>query len=323
MISLPRVQLAIGFGRLSALWIWRTAMQTLLLYASVVLIWGTTWAAIPYQLGDVPVPVSIGYRFVLAALVLYLFAFATRRRLTIPKHALPIVGLQGLLLFCVNYVLVYHGTGFITSGLVAVVFSLIVLFNALFTRLFFGTRIDTRLFIAGLIGTLGIVLLFLPEVRAAGSSRDVYIGIALIVAATLSASLGNMAAIVSANKSLPVVATNAHGMLLGGVLSLLLAVALSQPIRFSVEPGYIWSLAYLSIFGSAVAFGAYIALLRRIGAARASYSSVLFPVVALLTSTVLEAYRWSFAAGIGILLTLIGNWLILSNNQNNVTQGKS
>ncbi len=298
-------------------------MQTLLLYASVVLIWGTTWAAIPYQLGEVPVPVSIAYRFIIAALVLYLFAFATGRRLAIPRHAFPVVGLQGLLLFCVNYLFVYHGTAYITSGLVAVVFSLIVLFNALFARLFFGTAIDARLLVAGVIGTLGIVLLFLPEVRAAGASRDVYIGIVLIVVATLSASLGNMAAIVSASKSLPVVATNAHGMLLGGVLSLLLALGLAQPIRFSLEPGYIWSLVYLSVFGSAVAFGAYIALLRRIGAARASYSSVLFPVVALLTSTLLEGYRWSFAAGIGILLTLVGNWLILSNNQKNATQGNS
>ena len=297
-------------------------MQTLLLYASVVLIWGTTWAAIPYQLGEVPVPVSIGYRFVIAAVVLYGFALATGRRLAIPRLALPVVGLQGLLLFCVNYLLVYHGTAYITSGLVAVVFSLIVLFNALFTRLFFGTAIDTRLFVAGIVGTLGIVLLFLPEVRAAGTSRGIYIGIALIVAATLSASLGNMAAIVNANKSIPVVASNAHGMLLGGVLSLLLAAGLAQPLRISMEPGYIWSLIYLSVFGSAIAFGAYIALLRRIGAARASYSSVLFPVVALLTSTVLEGYRWSFAAGIGILLTLAGNWLILSKNQNNSTQGK-
>ena len=127
-------------------------MQTLLLYASVVLIWGTTWAAIPYQLGDVPVPVSIGYRFIIAALALYLFALVTRRQLIIPRHALPAVALQGLLLFCVNYIFVYHGTALITSGLVAVVFSLIVLFNALFARVFFGTLVDARLAIAGIIG---------------------------------------------------------------------------------------------------------------------------------------------------------------------------
>ena len=294
-------------------------MQTLLLYASVVLIWGTTWAAIPYQLGVVPVPVSIGYRFIVAALALYAFALVTRGRLAIPRSAWPAVIQQGLLLFCINYLFVYYGTAFITSGLVAVVFSLIVPFNALFARLFFGTRLDARLSIAALLGTAGIVLLFLPEVRRAGESTDIYTGILLIVAATISASLGNMAAIVNSNRQLPVVATNAHGMLLGGALSLMLALLLGQPLRFSPDSAYVISLVYLSIFGSAVAFGCYIALLRRIGAARASYSSVLFPVVALLTSTVLEGYRWSFAAGVGILLTLIGNWLILSRNQKSTT----
>ncbi len=100
------------------------------------------------------------------------------------------------------------------------------------------------------------------------------------------------------------------------ILSLCLAMVFGQPLGFEPSAEYIVSLVYLSVFGSAIAFGSYIALLRRIGAARASYSSVLFPVVALVTSTVLEDYRWSFAAGIGILLTLIGNWLVLSHNQN-------
>ena len=224
--------------------------------------------------------------------------------------------MQGLLLFCLKYLLVYQGTLYITSGLVAVVFSLIVPFNALFARLFFGTEVTSRVALAALLGTAGIILLFLPELRRAGASTEIVIGILLIVAATLLASLGNMAAIVNANRNLPVVVTNAHGMLLGGLLSLFLAMLLGQPLGIEPNRAYVVSLLYLSVFGSAIAFGCYIALLRRIGAARASYSSVLFPVVALLTSTVLEGYRWSFVAGIGILLTLLGNWLILSRNHN-------
>ncbi len=291
-------------------------MQTLLLYASVVLIWGTTWAAIPYQLGDVPIPVSIGYRFVVAALVLYGYAWVSQRSLALAPGNWPAVIVQGLLLFCLNYLLVYQGTYYITSGLVAVVFSLIVPFNALFARLFFGTEVTSRVALAALLGTAGIILLFLPELGRAGASTEIVIGILLIVAATLLASLGNMAAVVNANRNLPVVATNAHGMLLGGLLSLFLAMLLGQPLGIEPTRAYVVSLLYLSVFGSAIAFGCYIALLRRIGAARASYSSVLFPVVALLTSTVLEGYRWSFVAGIGILLTLVGNWLILSRNPN-------
>ena len=290
-------------------------MQTLLLYAAVVLIWGTTWAAIPYQLHVVPVPVSIGYRFILAALVLYGFAFLSRRRLAIPLRNLPHVLLQGVLLFCVNYLFVYAGTGHITSGLVAVVFSLIVLFNAIFGRLFFGTPLDARLIVAGIVGAAGIALLFLPEFRNAASNEEIYLGIALVAAGTVSASLGNMAAVANLARGMPVIAVNAHGMLLGGLMSLALAAGLSLPIGFSFDTGYVVSLVYLAIAGSAIAFGCYIALIGRIGASRASYSSVLFPVVALLTSTLIEDYRWSFSAVIGILLTLIGNWLILSRHK--------
>ena len=294
-------------------------MQSFLLYASVVLIWGTTWVAIPFQLGEVDVSVSVGYRFLLAAAVLYGYAVLTRRQLRVPSTALPTVALQGLLLFCVNYLFIYYGTAYLSTGLVAVLFSLIVILNAIFGRLFFKTRVDRRSLLAGVIGVAGIALLFLPELELPGGRSQALVGIALVLGGTLSASLGNMSAVASAQKQLPVVAVNAHGMLLGGTLSLLLALAQSRPLNFSFEFGYIASLLYLAVFGSAVAFGCYIALLRRIGAARAAYSSILFPVVALMMSTFFEGYRWSFPAALGILLTLIGNWLVLSQNSNRDT----
>ncbi len=291
-------------------------MQTLLLYASVVLIWGTTWAAIPYQLGTVPVALSIGYRFVLAAVVLYGYAAITRRRLLIPLATLPMVLLQGVLLFCANYVLIYHAAIYVSSGLIAVLFSLIVIMNAGFGRVFFGTEIDPKLLLAGLIGTAGVALMFLPELASPGQRGGILLGIALVVAGTVSASLGNMTAVVNTARQLPVVAVNAHGMLFGGLLSIGVCVIQGEPFSFSFETGYVVSLLYLAVFGSAIAFGAYIALLRRIGPARAAYSSVLFPVVALLAATWLEDYRWSIAAGLGILLTLIGNWLALGQANN-------
>jgi len=294
-------------------------MQSFLLYASVVLIWGTTWIAIPFQLGEIDISVSVGYRFLLAAAVLYGYAVLTGRQLRIPSSALPTVVLQGLLLFCINYLFIYHGTAYLSTGLVAVLFSVIVILNAVFGRLFFKTRVDRRSLLAGVIGIAGIALLFLPELKLPSGRSEALVGIALVLCGTVSASLGNMSAVASAQKQLPVVAVNAHGMLLGGVLSLLFALAQSQPLSFSFEFGYIASLLYLAVFGSAVAFGCYIALLRRIGAARAAYSSILFPVVALIMSTFFESYRWSFPAALGILLTLIGNWLVLSQNSNRET----
>lgn len=267
-------------------------------------------------------PVSVGYRFVLAAISLYLYAWLTRRRFRVPRDAMPMILLQGILLFFINYLLIYHAAAYITSGLIAVLFTLIVLLNAVFSRLFFGTRLDARLLAAGVVGTAGIALMFLPELDVPGSREDILLGIALVVGGTISASLGNMTAVVNTSRNLPVVAVNAHGMLLGGILSIAVSLVLDEPLNFSFDPGYVISLLYLAIFGSAIAFGAYIALLRRIGASRAAYSSVLFPVVALLTSTVLEDYRWSIPAAVGILLALVGNWLALGQ-ANKKKQGEN
>jgi drug/metabolite transporter (DMT)-like permease len=290
-------------------------VNNITLYAIVVLIWGSTWIAINFQLGTVPVEVSVAYRFGLAALALYLYAFLSRRRLTFPAHTYPIVFLQGALLFCINYFFVYYGTARITSGLVAVVFTMIVPFNAFFDRLFFGTRVDNRLAIAVVLGIAGIVMIFWSEVSTVSLKDQSVAGILLVLIGTLSASLGNMCAVRNTRQSLPVIAVNAHAMGFAAVLALALAAALGRDFAISVTFAYVTSLLYLAVFGSAIAFGCYLALIRRIGSARAAYTSLLFPVVALLISTVFEGYRWTPIATIGMLLTLGGNWLILKGKQ--------
>lgn len=292
-------------------------MQVLLLYATVVLIWGSTWVAIPFQLGTVAEEASVGYRFGLAALALYAFALTGRRPLRLPATALPLVFLQGVLLFCINYFFVYYGTAYLTSGIVAVLFSGILIFNAIFERLFFGRTIDARFWLAAAVGISGIALIFSTEIAEFSFTDQSVHGGLLVLFGTLIASLGNMAAVSNTKRRLPVVAVNAHAMAFAAGLALLIAVALGRGLDFSMRADYILSLAYLAVFGSAVAFGCYLALLRLIGAARASYSSVLFPVVALLISTLVEGYRWTIPAVVGMLLTLAGNWLILSQRKTN------
>jgi len=286
-------------------------MQILFLYATVVLIWGSTWIAITYQLGVVADEVSIAYRFGIGAIALYLYAAITRRSVLLPANAYPFVFLQGTLLFCLNYILVYYGTEHISSGLVAVVFGGIVICNALFERLFFKTPIDGRLILAGGLGLTGIALIFWPEIDSISLADETVLGISLILGAVVVASLGNMTATVNTRRALPVVAVNAHAMAWSSLLSFLIAALLGREFNFSFEKGYVISLAYLAIFGSAIAFGCYLALIRRIGPARAAYTSVLFPVVALAISTLIEGYQWTVLAAMGVLMTLAGNWLML------------
>jgi drug/metabolite transporter (DMT)-like permease len=207
---------------------------------------------------------------------------------------------------------VYHATSYVTSGLVAVIFSLIVLSNALFERIFFSKPLEKRMMLASALGLAGVAFLFWPEVSSFDLQDDAVIGIALALTAVVIASLGNMAAIVNTARDLPVVAVNAHAMAWGGLSSMAVALLLGRPVTISFDPGYIWSLLYLSIGGSAIAFGAYLALLRLIGSARAAYTSVLFPLVALLISTFVEDYQWSWLAVAGIGAIIAGNWLALT-----------
>lgn len=286
-------------------------MQVIFLYAFVVLIWGSTWGAITFQFGIVAEEVSVAYRFAIGAGALFLYALATGKTLRIGLRQYPMVVVQGLLLFSLNYFFVYYGTSYITSGLVAVTFTLIVVCNAFFEWVFFRIPLEGRLLIAAMLGILGIAFIFWPEVKTLSlQDRSIY-GLLLVSVGVVTASLGNMAAVVNTSRALPVIAINAHGMVWGTILSLIVALVLGREFNFSHKPGYIWSLLYLAIFGSSVAFGCYLALIRKIGSARAAYTSVLFPVVALAISTILEGYRWSGLAVVGVCLTLGGNWLAL------------
>lgn len=281
------------------------------LYAAVVAIWGTTWFAIAFQLGPVAIELSVAYRFAIAAVLLFAFARLSGRSVAVPLPHYPMVVLMGALMFCATYLCVYYGSAYVTTGLVAVLFSLIVVANGLCERIFFGTPFDARLGAAAILGLGGMGLVFWPEIASFDLRDRAITGVLWVVASVGSAALGNMAAIVNTRRGLPVTTVNAHGMVWGAALAAGVALLLDRPLRFSTEPGYVWSLAFLAIFGSSVVFGCYLVLLKRIGSARAAYTSVLYPVVALAVSTLFEGYRWTPPALAGVLLIGAGNWLAL------------
>lgn len=298
-------------------------MRTFLLYAAVVLIWGSTWIAIPFQIDGVAAEMSVGYRFAIAGVLLYGFALASGRQIALPTSAWLFVVLQGVLLFCLNYFLVYYGTAYITTGLVAVAFSSVVIFNAIFEPLFFRIRFEPRVLIAAITGMTGIALVFWPEVSAISFNDDSITGLLLVIAAAVIGSLGNMTAVVNTRPSMPVVAVNAHSMLIGGLLSIAIGLALGRELNIATTTPYVASLAYLAVFGSAIAFGCFLALIRRIGAARAAYSAVAVPIVALAISTLVEGYEWTATAAIGIILILVGNGLIIGRSKKIISKTES
>jgi len=286
-------------------------VPTPLIYALVVLIWGTTWYTIKFQLGVVAPEISLVYRFGLAAVCVFLYARMNGSPLKLSLRDHRMVALQGATLFCLNYWMTYLSTQYLTSGLVAVLFTSIIFFNIVNARFIFGTRIERRVLLAAGAGMLGVALLFLPELQVALHDPTIIHGAVLALAATYLASLGNMAALRNTQAGLPVVTVNAYGLAYGTLGLALIALIRGTPIAFDPRAPYVLSLLYLSLAGTALAFGLYLALIQRIGASRAAYTSVLFPVVALAVSTLFEAYSWSLPAVVGLLVLVAGNALAL------------
>ena len=286
-------------------------MNNWALYILTVLIWGSTWIGIKYQLGVVDPMASIAHRFLLSALLLWLFLLARRevRRLAASDHLFLL--LQGLCLFCINYYFVYHAELVLTSGLVAVVFSNIMLLNILNGALFMGQPVEIRVLAGGLVGITGVVCVFWPEVAGLNLDDVAVVALLYCVAGTAMASFGNIIALRNQRQQVPVLLANAWGMSYGAAGMYLAALLAGVHITVDWQPAYLLSLAYLSVFGSIVAFWAYLTLIGRIGADRAGYANLLFPLVALLISTALEGYRWTAPAVLGMGLIMGGNWLVM------------
>jgi drug/metabolite transporter (DMT)-like permease len=286
-------------------------MSDLGLYLAAVLIWGSTWIAITFQLGVVPPEVSVAYRFALASGLLFGWCRLRRLQLAFPWRDHVWIAAQGSLLFGINYVCVYVAEGFISSGLVAVVFSLIVFFNIVGTRVFFAMPLKPATVIGAALGVGGVVLVFWPEIGHVADKSRTTLGLTYALVGTVSASLGNLIAARNQRRGLPVIQLNTYGMLYGALLVACYAVFRERPFLFEWSFNYIWSLLYLATFGSILAFGAYLTLVGRIGADRAGYVAAAIPIVALLLSTAFEGLQWQIYTALGILCCVAGNVLVL------------
>jgi drug/metabolite transporter (DMT)-like permease len=281
------------------------------LYTLTVLIWGSTWLAIEYQLGVVAPEISIVYRYALASGVLFLYCKIRKLRLLFNLKTHFWFALLGLFLFCLNYIFAYRAQVYITSALAAIVFSTMLWMNILLSRAVFGTRAGRRVLLGAFLGIAGIVVIFAPQIDDVTAGDGILLGSLLAMLGALSASCGNMTSQALQQRKLPVMQANAWGMLYGALITLVIARLQGLEFTFDATFTYITSLVYLAIFGSVVAFGAYLTLLGRIGAHRAGYATVMFPVVALILSLLFEGLALDLSIVLGTALVLLGNLLVL------------
>lgn len=286
-------------------------IEAVWLFVIASAIWGSTWLGIKYQLTDVAPEVSVAYRFALAAAMLAAWCLASGRSLRFSRNDHVYLAAVGVTLFGLNYIGIYWAERFVTSGLVAVLFSTIVFLNPIGMRVFFGAPLTARTFVAAAMGVAGVALLFLPELLQARGGGAVAYGIAFGLGSTVIASGGNLIAQRNQRAGIPTLSGNAWGMAYGALVAVVMASVQGLAWTFDPRPGYVFSLVYLALFGSVVAFGAYLTLLKRVGATRAAYTAVATPVIALGLSTLVEGYRWTWVGGLGVALAITGNALAL------------
>ncbi|ETI62971.1 multidrug transporter [Sphingobium sp. C100] len=273
----------------------------------VTLIWSSTWIVIRDQIGAVPASWSVCYRFLLAGIAMAAFAKMRGVSLRIGGAGILFAALLGTAQFVLNFNFVYRAEQHLTSGVVAVIYAMLLIPNSVLAYLAFRQPV-TRSFLAGsAVAMAGIVMMLVHEYRAADVAPDkVLIGAAFSIVGLLSASAANIMQGMEIARRLPMVAVLAWAMLIGaGVDAVFAWMTVGPPV---IEPriGYLAGIAYLGIAGSVVTFPLYYRLIQRVGAGRAAYTGVMIPVLAMLISTLVEGYRWTGFAAPGAVLAVVG-----------------
>ncbi|MBS1256102.1 MAG: hypothetical protein MAG581_01915 [Deltaproteobacteria bacterium] len=287
------------------------SVQNLLLYTISILIWGSSWLAIKFQLGYVDPMVSVAYRFLLASGISWIYCRYSGRLMRFGLRDHIFMFIQGSCLFSLNYLLFYISELTLTSWLPAVIFSTMVVMNMLNGIIFLKNRFELRMGVGACLGIAGIVLVFWPEITDFESGSENLTAAAIAVLATYLASLGNIASARNQRHGVPVIEANTYGMTYGALLMLVLALTAGKELTIEMTAVYISSLLFLSVFASIIAFLSYLTLLGRVGVDRGAYATLIIPLVALGISTVYEGYQWSAYAGFGMTMIITGNLLIL------------
>ncbi len=284
-----------------------------LLFALTVFAWSASWYAISLQPGLVANEVSLVYRFAIAFIIMFAWAALSGRQLRFALKDHAAFAVLGVLIFSTNFLLFYYGSQYLVSGLLSVLFSLASVFNVLLATLILQEPLSKKTIVAGLIGFGGIALMFWPEITKNGVDANVLTGVALCISGTLFFCFGNMMSMRLQRRAIkiPLVSMNAWGMAYGCGWAALLALLQGKEFIYDPRPEYTVSLLFLAIISTVLAFAAYLTLIGRVGAGRAGYATVIFPIFALAISTYAEGYVWTLAAIAGLGMVIVGNIIVM------------
>lgn len=291
--------------------------KNIILFVVCSLIWGTTWLVIKFQIDTTTAINSVFYRFLFAAILMFVFNFfVTKKNLKYPLINHCYFALLGFFNFSLNYILTYIAEEKLNSGLVALTFTSLIYFNMIGLKVWFKRPISKNVFLGGVLGAIGITLLFFKELSEWRTQGSILSGVLIGILATFFASTGNMFSFKNHQLKIPVVVFNSYGMLYGALLTLVIGLISGETFHFPTQNSFIFSLMYLVVFGTVIAFWAYQTLIGTIGADRAGYSSIISPMIAVVVSSIFENVKFTPFIVVGIIFCLLGNVISLKTIKN-------
>ena len=287
-------------------------MKNLINFLTPALVWGSTWFVITLQYGDVHPVLSVFWRFSGSTLIMFALCFLKRSRLSFsPAEHLRFFFL-GIFLFCLNYLAFYYAEQFISSALVAVIFSGLAACNAVGSVLFLKKRVRRRTWVGAVLGLAGITVIYGGQIMKAFNDHTVpYLALAITFLGVFSASAGNLISQSNSGKGLPLLPSSAFGMFYGSLVCVLFVLGLDVPWVFEISPIYILGLGYLIVFGTVLAFLTYLNLISSVGSDKAGYVMVVAPIIAVTISFFFENFIPGPATLLGLILCLSGQVCIL------------
>lgn len=286
-------------------------MKTWQLFAICVLVWGTTWHAITYQLGQTTPAVGVALRFGLAGLAILAWQGLRGQSLRFDARTHGFFALQGSLLYGVSYICVYWAEKYLPSGLVSVGYSASPLIMGVAASRLFGQTFTGRFVVGGLMGVAGVVLIFWPEFQGVRDLRTTLLGVAFTAGSVLLSAGGSLAASRNAVRGLPLWPSLGFGMVYGALACAVVALIGGDAFSWPTALSWWLSLAYLAFVGSVLAFSCYLVVQYRIGPGPAGAIGVMTPIVALAVSTAFEGYQPTMLTLAGAAVVVAGNALML------------
>ena len=287
-------------------------MNNFFLFIITLFCWSPTWYVIKFQLGYVDPLVSVFYRFLIAAVFIFIYLIIKKEKLKFSFNYHIWFLLFGVCLYSLNYVFFYLSNTYLISAFPAIMFSTVVIMNILGEGFYFKKKPSFKTLLGATIGMIGIIIIFNDEIFNFNLENGTHVGLFLALLGTFCASTGNMVHQRNLNNNFPLIPTIAYAMLYGSLVTLLITQIKGTELLFEYTFSYIVALAYLSIVGSIFAFIFYLKLLEKVGAGRAGYVGVVMPVLALLISTIFEDLKWQQDLIIGLPVLIIGAVLVIN-----------